>query len=274
MKLAFSTLPCAAWSLEYTLKICKEYNIDAIELRLDLNDWSDSNMSQEKAEDMLRLLKEYNIKITSLGTQVRVDSHDSSQKKQFTKCVELANKLQTRALRIMLGNFRTRWTEIKPTPDYEGIVRWLQEAAEIASAENIEIWIETHNEFSTGKVLKKLLEDVKSNNCKIVWDIMHPLEQNESLTETISFIEKDIAHIHIKDGIPWEDKDLASWKYTKLGEGIIPIHEVVKLLKETGYDGYYSLEWESTWRPEIRGEGCKGEAVISHFAEFMKNIVY
>ena len=43
-----------------------------------------------------------------------------------------------------------------------------------------------------------------------------------------------------------------NWTYKKLGEGGLPIKQMLDLLEGSGYSGYYSLEWENAWRPEIR----------------------
>lgn len=34
-----------------------------------------------------------------------------------------------------------------------------------------------------------------------------------------------------------------------IGEGVIPIKEIVKTLESDGYSGYMSLEWEKKWHP-------------------------
>ena len=44
----------------------------------------------------------------------------------------------------------------------------------------IEVGIETHNEYATGQSLRKLLDDVNRLNIKIIWEIIHPIEDGES----------------------------------------------------------------------------------------------
>ena len=36
-----------------------------------------------------------------------------------------------------------------------------------------------------------------------------------------------------------------------LGTGDVPVKEQVKVLVKAGYKGYYCLEWEKKWHPEI-----------------------
>ena len=268
MKLSFSTLPCKEWTIEKTLEICSTNNIDAIELRLGLNDWSDVNMSDEKIEYIKELLKKYDVKISDFGTQVTVKEYSKEQLDNLVAAAKLGQKFGVLGLRIMLGIYRVKRSDDLPESDYQGIIKWLKEACAIISEYNCEIWLETHNDFATCKILKQVIDEVNMENCKILWDIMHPLEVGESIDESIKYVEGHLAHVHIKDGMPWEDENLVNWKYTHTGEGIIPIKEIVSKLLDKGYDGYFSLEWESEWRAEIRGPEYTGEIVIPKYASY------
>ncbi|MNW14974.1 hypothetical protein D3C71_2133420 [compost metagenome] len=74
----------------------------------------------------------------------------------------------------------------------------------------------------------------------------------------------------MKDGIPYEDPQHLDWKYTVTGEGQLPIESIIRTLQEAGYDGYYSLEWEPKWRPELRELKLDVRDVLSSYAAFMK----
>ncbi len=272
MKLAFSTLPCATWSLEKTLRICNENGIGAIEMRLGLNEWSGLEMTPEQVAGVQTLLKQHGVIVCNFGTSIVVKDYDAGQMQQILQCISLARQLGAKGLRIMLGTYKIRYSEAAAAADQGGIQRWLREACAAAAKADVEIWIETHNEFATGAALRKVLDAVKAPNLKVIWDIIHPLELKESIEDTLALIGHEIAHLHLKDGKPWEDPDLANWHYTKLGEGILPIAKIVRLMQQRNYPGFYSLEWESMWRPEIRGEGFEGEVVIPDFASYMRKI--
>ena len=83
-------------------------------------------------------------------------------------------------------------------------------------------------------------------------------------------MKHDLVHVHIKDGKPWADQDISSWQYTRIGEGIIPIREIIDMIYSTGYDGYFSLEWESAWRQELRGVGFEVADMIHQFRCLME----
>ena len=66
--------------------------------------------------------------------------------------------------------------------------------------------------------------------------------------------------------------------YTKIGSGTIPIADILALLKENGYRGFYSLEWEGKWREELReelrGEGFEPEKAIEDYVLMMKHLFF
>jgi sugar phosphate isomerase/epimerase len=41
------------------------------------------------------------------------------------------------------------------------------------------------------------------------------------------------------------------WQLVLLGEGEVPVQEMVALLAHGGYQGWVSVEWEKRWHPEI-----------------------
>ena len=61
----------------------------------------------------------------------------------------------------------------------------------------------------------------------------------------------------------WHD-----YKYTKLGEGELPLKELLKLLEEKNYMGYVSLEWERAWRDEIKEYPDSLDFIFQMFNEF------
>ena len=42
-----------------------------------------------------------------------------------------------------------------------------------------------------------------------------------------------------------------SWRLVPLGEGEVPVREMLRLLSAGGYPHWISVEWEKRWHPEI-----------------------
>lgn len=102
-----------------------------------------------------------------------------------------------------------------------------------------------------------------------IWDIIHPIEQGEAPETTWELLQGKIAHVHLKDGVKNADPDWIDYTYTRLGEGELPIKEIVALLQAKGYTGYLSLEWEKQWRPEIRDEYESLDELLHDYNELL-----
>ncbi len=270
MKLAISTLVCKDWTLGKTIAVCQQAKIAALELRMGIHAWSKEYLPDSFYEEMYTELHRANIVVCDLATSIVVKNNSEHALTELVRCAQIAQILHCKGLRIMLGNFRTRWSEEIASPDRNGILCWLRAAQSILQEYDTELWIETHNEFATGQSLRRLLEDADIDRCKFIWDIMHPLESGETPAQTIEAMGPHLVHVDLKCGIPWGDPDLASYCYTAMGEGNLPIAAIVTQLQQNGYDGYYSLEWEGIWRAELQEKNFDNEQVVLDFARQMQ----
>ena len=58
---------------------------------------------------------------------------------------------------------------------------------------------------------------------------------------------KLIRHTHLKDSRK-EGNDV---HYVLTGRGDVPVKRQIQVLVETGYQGYFSFEWEKVWHPDL-----------------------
>lgn len=273
MKIGVSTLACDGWTLEHAINVCRDNGIEALEIRMGIHEWSKENQEEKELRAVYEKIREAGMVVSDLATGIVVTEYDEKALLELERCAQIASIWKCEGLRIMLGNFRTTWSELLQTMDYEEIIRWIRAADRIMELHGTKLWIETHNEFATGESLEKLIEDSGCMNCQLIWDIMHPLEAGEMVEQTMSHMKRWLAHVHIKDGKPWEDKNLANYQYTRIGDGTIPIESIIILLRENGYRGYCSLEWEGIWRKELRGEGFEPETAIRDYAIMMRRLL-
>lgn len=270
MKKAFSTVACMQASLKEILEATQKYGLDGVEIRLNADN-SVMGFEGKKAMQEARLqFEQSGVVVTDLGSSICITAYDENIVPKAQEIVECAAILGAKGVRVFLGHFSSRVNPDLPSCDYLGIVKQLKELCALAAEKNVEIWIETHNEFATGKVLKQLIEDVAWNNLQVIWDIMHPLEDGESLEETWKYVGDRIAHIHIKDGFDRLDESWHDYQYSLLGEGAVPIVGMLDLLQSVGYDGYISLEWESQWRQELKGYDNSLDWVLTQYVDYLK----
>lgn len=254
LKLCFSTLPCMDYTAAQLKETCEQYGMSGVEVR-----YSDNGFVYSQ-----------DLNVVDIGTSICLLGYDKNRIMEGKKILDEIAETNIRAIRVFLGNFAVYFTMAKKEVDYSGIVRALQELADYTEKE---IWIETHNEFARGRVLKMLLEDVNRKNVKIIWDIIHPWEDGEKPSETIAHIGDKIAHVHIKDGKRSVNPLKHDLDYTVLGEGELPIKEIITTLVESGYTGYFSLEWESLWRNEIQNCFDNVGDVLKMYRNYLERIL-
>ena len=253
-RLCFSTLICPDYSLSEIKETCERFGLCGAELRT--------------AGDFEGTVPE-NLKITDIASSIRLTGYNAEHVEKVKRSLNKAETGGIGAVRFFLGNFRQKYSDPVKDIDYNGIVRALKE---LCDGTKCEIWIDTHNEFATGRALKKLMEDVSKENIKIIWDVMHPFEDGEKPEETFLYIKDYTAHVQIKDGKNRNDPLWHDFEYTRLGDGEVPVKEIIGLLEGGGYKGCYSLEWENMWRPELKGLGVSVDEILTHFVGFMRDL--
>lgn len=276
MKLAFSTLPCDGWDVEKLLACCRESGFSGIEIREGPDSLFSISRKQEEIADIAARIAAAGVAVTDIGSGICVKGLPDEWPKweeAIRQYIAFAATFQARGIRIFVGNFCSSKDDPRVRLDYHGIVEYIRRFCDSAAARGLEIWIETHNEFATGKNLHTLLSDIQRENCKVIWDIIHPIEDGELPDETVKWLGGRCAHVHIKDGREPADPLAHDWVYTKLGEGALPIRKIIEILTRNGYTGFYSLEWESKWRTELQGEGFEADTVIPAYARYMRGLL-
>lgn len=269
MKKAFSTVACMQASADQILEACKKYGMDGVEIRLG-SDNSVIGLKGKEAMQEIRLkFDRAGVAVTDLGSGICITTYDESILPKAQEVLEYASILGAKGIRVFLGHFAAKVNPDLPVCDYPGIVKQLKELCALADEQNVEIWIETHNEFATGRVLKQLTQDVAWDNLKVIWDLIHPYEDGEGLEETWQYMGDRVAHVHIKDGFDRQDESWHDYQYSLLGEGALPIGGLLDLLQNAGYDGYVSLEWESQWRQELKEYDNSLDWVLAQYTDYL-----
>ena len=130
-----------------------------------------------------------------------------------------------------------------------GRLRALFQDADLPIAEQagVAVGIETHDDFSSAATIARALADVPSRAVGAVWDMYHTARMGETPAEALSLVGDRLLNVHLKDARRNGD----SLELCLLGEGDIPVQDVLRLLKQRGYDDFVSVEWEKKWHPEL-----------------------
>jgi sugar phosphate isomerase/epimerase len=141
---------------------------------------------------------------------------------------------------------------VQPGADLESTGRWIADAMqalrEKARPAGVELWLESHGDFTRSPELKEILVAVNLPTVALLWDAHHTVVAGgEAPAETWRALGPYVRHTHLKDSRPEKD----GVRYVLTGEGTVPVRETVRVLAEGGYKGYYCFEWEKKWHPEI-----------------------
>ena len=114
----------------------------------------------------------------------------------------------------------------------------------------MDVLLEVHGDFNTIETVGAVIEACKEHACfGILWDVEHSDRAYADNWEPFyQVIRPYVRHIHMKDHVRNAD---GTFTLCLPGEGDIPMGPITKALEKDGFDGYYSLEWEKKWHPEL-----------------------
>jgi sugar phosphate isomerase/epimerase len=247
MKLAVTTLGCPEWTLPEIISRVKEYGYDAVELRglgpdLDLTQSPAFNTPGAIAESK-RAFADAGLEICALDSSASFATADPAEREKMLshakQFVDLALALDCPYVRVFGG--ATPEGEER-SPAVARVAECLLAVGDHAAknAGSVSVLLETHDAYSTGAQVAEVLSQAQHPNVGCLWDLHHPARHGETARQTYDAIEPYIRMTHVKDSKP-------GGTYCLLGEGDIPIKEMIQLLHAGGYDGYLSLEWEKRW---------------------------
>ncbi|MBD5116693.1 MAG: AMP-binding protein [Ruminococcaceae bacterium] len=263
MKISFSTLACPDFEWSDIYSMAKDFNFDGIEIRglgADIFSVKSNPFTESQLPNTVAKLNKLNLEIPCLSSGACLKFFDKSEEnqKEIAEYARLANKLGASYIRIL--------ADLEPYPeediDDEKIVAELKKLVPIAEEYNVTLLVETNGVYSDTKRLKNLLDKTESRKIAALWDMHHPYRfANESPEETVANLGEHIKYVHTKDSVSVNDKI----EYKLMGEGDMPIREMLEALKSIGYNGYVSLEWVKRWSNNL----CDAGVVIPHYASFM-----
>jgi sugar phosphate isomerase/epimerase len=133
--------------------------------------------------------------------------------------------------------------------------RWVAEGmrqlADYGGKHGVYIAIETHDDYTNTAVVKEVIEQADNEYAAVLWDVHHPYRTvGQSMQECWDNIGRYTVDTHFKDSY-LTDEDESGFRYGLMGEGDVPSQEAMQILKDNGYDRYYTLEWEKKWKPYL-----------------------
>ena len=143
--------------------------------------------------------------------------------------------------------------------DEDRVYSALEALVPYAESIGVSILVKTSGIYSDTGRLRNMLDRFASDNLAVLWDIHHPYRDNgESGDQTIKNLGCYVKHVHMRDS---DDSGV----YQLIGEGTMPIDDVMRALSSVNYDGFISLEWKPDWLEDLQDP----EIIFPYFANYM-----
>ena len=121
----------------------------------------------------------------------------------------------------------------------------IDEVLPYAEERGVVLLIETSGIYGDTARLTELMDGYASDYLAALWDVHHPYrDAGEDPSATIKNLGAYVKHVHMRDS----DDD---GSYNLVGEGTLPIDDVVRALASIDYDGFVSLEWKPEWMSDL-----------------------
>ncbi len=263
MPIAFSTLGCPGWEWRKILDEASRLGYAALELRgirseMDLP--KSPQFTGEKLKESLKDLEALGLKVSDLGASSRLGEPDPARRQaqldEARRFIDLAHKMKSPYVRVFGGKLTAGQTMESAT---ERIIDGFRTLHDHAKGSGVTLLIESHDEFTTSKSLLGILKGANLSTAALLWDAHHTAVAGEKPADTWKQLARYVRHTHLKDSVPAGGENR---RYVPTGSGEVPVKEIVRVLVEGGYKGYYCFEWEKRWHPEIDDP----EVAFPHYA--------
>src|SRR5579875_1152334 len=250
MRFAYSTLACPGRRLEEALELGTQAGYEGVELRLVDGELIDPSMSAQDRRRVARSCSQAGLPVAAVDSSIRIAAaaDPAAVLAEIGVFLELAAEWGAPAVRVFGGELPE-----EPGARLERLAaaaRLLERASDRAAELGVRIGVETHDAFLASATVAELLALVPSPWIGAVWDSHHPCRAGESAAQVYANIGSRLCLAQVKDAVR-TGSGPRDWHLVPLGEGDVPVRDMLGLLFRGGYDGWVSVEWEKRWHPEI-----------------------
>ena len=172
------------------------------------------------------------------------------------RCMEIAASLHIPCVRLKA------YTCADPDTVSANVETFLAALMDDACRLGVTLLVETSGVFCDTGRLRDVLNVFADEHVAALWDMTSTyFLGGESAEKSITNLGAYVRHVHIKDAVRTGD----TLEYCLMGEGKLPIDDMIAALRSINYSGYVSLEWDPAWCPEIDDM----EIIFAQFAGYM-----
>ena len=251
-RVAFSTLAFPDATLASAVSLGRGWGYAGVELRLIDGELIDPSMSAADRARVRQTVRTAGLPVVAEDSSIRLTGGDDAGL-QLRRFLELASDWECPLVRVFGGALAANRAERQG--QLRAAARVLTSSVPFARQLGVAIGVETHDDFSASSAVAELLALFDSEGgdpewVGAVWDSHHPYRTGESPADVYANLGRRILLAQVKDARRKPDGD---WELVLLGEGEVPVSEMLGLLASGGYRGWISVEWEKRWHPESAG---------------------
>ena len=262
MKFSFSTKGWHNISFEEFCDVACDIKFEGIELHNIYNPlFTDKNgaFHEHTAPSTIRKLYEKKLSIPCIDTICDIADEDKSNTslEEISACIDMAKRLKIPFVRLHAGLAE----DVEKATNC--VINIIEKSIEKAEENGVALLLETSGIFSNTALLRDVLERFASDSLAALLDMYSVFfVGREDAEQIIKNLGAYIKHVHIRDAV----KSGETFDYCLIGEGELPIDDMMLALRSVNYDGYFSLIWDPSWCEELDDM----EIIFSHFVNFMK----
>jgi sugar phosphate isomerase/epimerase len=245
-RIAFSTLAFPDASLATAVALGRSWGYTGVELRLIDGDLIDPAMPAADRAAVKHTAAAAGLPIVAVDSSIRLTDNEPGA--ELRKFIVLASEWESPLVRVFGGALPDG------NPDRQArlaaAARVLEASVPLAERLGVTIGVETHDAFSASSVVAELPAMVPTGAVGAVWDSHHPYRMGQRPAEVWSDIGRRTLLAQVKDARR-DATRTDGWQLVLLGQGEVPVREMLDLLNGGGYEGWISVEWEKRWHPEI-----------------------
>lgn len=222
------------------------------------------DISKPDLKKLINDLKRYDLTPIAIGGNSYLMDDDTSR---ILANIKLAKMLGCKYIDTTMFNARNDENSITSKDE---IIRHINFYLPYLQRNNLDLVIELHGKYATGKILSEILKDVKSSNVHINYDTGNALYCGglniggllRDFKENVS----NISYMHLKDKLD----EINVWNFPAIGKGYIPFEMLFNTLKENNNNCCLCVEIEFT-SSGVKDVNEVNEALIDS-ANYLKSL--
>ena len=256
MKLAFSTRFHKNRSFDDFLKTAEELKYSGIEIH-DFRDPSFGGRTSPFNPDMASATKRklINAKKSIVCIDSNCNAADLSQEnfEKFNSAVAVASNINVPYVKLHAE---------KSDGAYEKTIEFVTKAIEIGEKNNVIVLVETRELFADTTKLCDLMNHFASDYIGADWNMYETFfVGGEDSEKTITNLGAYVKLVHLTDA-------QKEGEHSLIGEGTIPIKEMMNALGSINYSGFVAIEWDPDWFEAIDDL----DIILTHYESFMETV--